>query len=84
MKLKKFHLLIFLLTLNFSYGFNVLGVLPYDSNSHVKIGETIMKTLAEFFNNVTVISPQPQNQELHFYTDVSIAYGTSDFEYGEG
>lgn len=82
MKLKG--LLILLLTLNFSDGFKVLGVLPYDSSSHIKIGEAIMKTLAENFNNVTVISPQPQNQELHFYKDVSIAYGTSDFEYGEG
>lgn len=84
MKFKNFHLLFLLLTLNSSDGFKVLGVLPYDSSSHVKIGETIILTLAEFFNNVTVITPKPQTQELHFYKDVSIAHGTSDFEYGEG
>lgn len=62
----------------------VLGVLPFDSRSHFVIGETIMKSLAEFFHNVTVISPYPQKEELHFFKDISIADGTSDFEFGKG
>jgi hypothetical protein len=62
----------------------VLGVLPFDSTSHFKIGESIMKSLAEFFHNVTVISQHPQKEELYFFKDVSIAYGTSDFEFGNG
>lgn len=61
----------------------VLGVLPFDSRSHFVIGETIMKSLAEFFHNVTVISPRPQKEELHFFKDVSIADGDFKFENGK-
>lgn len=64
--------------------YEVLGVLPFDSTSHFKVGETIMKSLAEFFHNVTVISPRPQKKELNFYRDISIAVGSNDFEFGNG
>lgn len=77
MKFTIFYLLFFI---NFSSGFEILGVLPYDSNSHFKIGITIMKSLAEFFHNVTVISPRPQKQELHFFRDISITEGEYEYE----
>lgn len=78
-------ILIFALSINVtSGGIKVLGVLPYDSTSHLKIGDAIMKSLAEFFHNVTVISPRPQKQELHYFKDVSIADGGNELVYGEG
>lgn len=62
----------------------ILGVLPFDSTSHFVVGETIMKSLAEFYHNVTVISPRPQKKKIELYNDISIADGTSNFEFGNG
>lgn len=56
-----------------SNGIEVLGILPFESISHFKIGHSIMKSLAEFSHNVTVVSPYPIKEEWHFYKDVSIA-----------
>jgi hypothetical protein len=77
-------ILIFAFSLNVSSAIKVLGILPFDSTSHFKIGDAIMKSLAEFSHNVTVISPRPQKQELNFYKDVSIADGGNESVYGEG
>ena len=83
--MKTFSLLLILISCsNYSTCYHILGILPFETKSHFAIGESIMKTLAEFFHNVTVVSPYPQNEELHFFTDVSIASEEFDGEYVEG
>ncbi|CAG9806952.1 unnamed protein product [Chironomus riparius] len=76
-------LLILISCSNYSTSYQILGILPFETKSHFAIGESIMKTLAEFFHNVTVVSPYPQNQELHFFKDVSIASAEWNGEYVE-
>ena len=83
--MKSFSLiLILILSSNYSSSYQILGILPFETKSHFAIGESMMKALAEFFHNVTVVSPYPQNQELHFFKDVSIASDEMDGEYVEG
>jgi hypothetical protein len=83
--MKTFTLLIILiLCSNYSTSYQILGILPFESKSHFAVGEAMMKSLAQFFHNVTVVSPYPQNQELHFFKDVSIASEEFDGEYVEG
>lgn len=53
-------------------GYKVLGVMPFGSNSHFAIGHSIVKTLLDAGNEVTVISPFPQKKPLKNYRDVSI------------
>lgn len=83
--MKTFSLLLILFSCsNYSTSYQILGILPFETKSHFAIGESIMKALAEFFHNVTVVSPYPQNQELHFFKDVSISSKEWDGDYVEG
>ena len=77
---------IFLIHLKSSNGIEVLGILPFESKSHFAIGDAIMKSLAEFYHNVTVVSPYPVKRELYFYKNISIGADTrsDDYEYEEG
>lgn len=53
-------------------GYKVLGVLPFGSNSHFAIGHSIVKSLLNAGNEVTVISPFPRKTLMKNYRDVSI------------
>lgn len=55
-----------------SNGYKILGVMPFGSNSHFAIGHSIVKSLLDAGNEVTVISPFPQKKPLKNYRDVSI------------
>lgn len=59
--------------LSFIEGYKVLGILPFMSNSHFAIGNSILKTLHKAGNEVTVISPYPQKTPLKNFTDISLA-----------
>jgi glucuronosyltransferase len=50
----------------------VLGILPFESRSHHAIGQAIMLGLAEFFHNVTVVTPYPVKRPLHYYEEISL------------
>lgn len=52
-------------------GFKVLGILPFGSNSHFAIGNSIVKALHKAGHDITVISPYPQKKPLKNYRDVS-------------
>jgi hypothetical protein len=54
-------------------GFKVLGILPFGSNSHFAIGNSILKNLHKAGHEVTVISPYPQKKQLEKYRDISTA-----------
>jgi hypothetical protein len=54
-------------------GYKVLGVLPFGSNSHFAIGHSIVKSLLNAGNEVTVISPYPKKQPVKNYRDISTA-----------
>lgn len=71
----KFIILVVILTFfsNFSNGYEILGVLPFETKSHYAIGKAMMLSLAEFSHNVSVISPYSIEKQLHFYQDFSIS-----------
>jgi hypothetical protein len=55
------------------YGFKVLAVLPFGSNSHFAVGSSIVKALHKAGHEVTVISPYPHKKPLEKWRDVSTA-----------
>lgn len=55
---------------NFIDSLNILGILPFTSNSHFNIGYAIIKTLYEAGHNVTVISAYPRKQKMENFTDI--------------
>lgn len=73
--MKSFYFILFALIAKFAFieGYKVLGILPFMSNSHFAIGQSIVKTLHKAGHEVTVISPYPQKTPLTNFTDVSIA-----------
>lgn len=72
--MKTFYFLLALIAqFTFIEGFKVLGILPFMSNSHFAIGESIVKTLHKAGHEVTVISPYPQKNVLKNFTDISTA-----------
>lgn len=65
-----------------SDGYKVLGVLPFSSNSHFAIGHSILKSLLEAGNEVTVISPYPQKKPIDNYYDVDASAVLEEFKKG--
>lgn len=64
-------------------GYKVLGILPFGSASHFKIGHSIVDALREAGNEVTVISPYPLKKPVKNYRDISIADALEKFNEGE-
>jgi glucuronosyltransferase len=63
-------------------GLKVLGVVPFGSTSHFKIGHSIVKTLANAGHDVTVISPYPQHNKIKNYRDVDCSSVLEKFKKG--
>lgn len=53
-------------------GYKVLGVLPFGSSSHFAVGHSILKSLLDAGNEITVISPFPKKTLTENYRDISI------------
>lgn len=72
-----------ILVLNFVFavdGFKVLGVLPFGSKSHFAIGHSILKSLLNDGNEVTVISPYPQKKKVENYNDIDVSSMLEEFK----
>ena len=54
-------------------GFKVLGVLPFGSNSHFAVGNSILKALHKAGHEVTVISPFPQKKPMENFREINTA-----------
>lgn len=63
-------------------GYKVLGVLPFISKSHFSIGHSILSSLLEAGNEVTVISPYPQKKQVKNYHDVDFSSSLVQFQNG--
>lgn len=63
-------------------GYKVLGILPFGSKSHFAVGHAIVKSLLRAGNEVTVISPYPQNKPIANYTDIDMSPFLDGFKKG--
>ncbi|KXJ82204.1 hypothetical protein RP20_CCG015146 [Aedes albopictus] len=71
---------ILLLSVAFSEGAKILGVLPTGGKSHFYIGAGYMKALAEAGHDVTVISPFPLKNAPKNYRDIELTGFLEQFE----
>lgn len=62
--------------------FTVLGILPFGSNSHFAIGNSILQALHKSGHQVTAISPYPQKKAQKNYTDIDVSSARERFKRG--
>lgn len=64
--------LLFLVYIRVSESYKILGIFHTPSKSHYIAGGALMKALAEKGNDVTVISPFPQDKPVENFQDVTV------------
>lgn len=52
--------------------YRILGVLPTNSKSHYKVGDSLMRGLAEAGHNVTVVSPYVPDKPIKNYRAIQV------------
>lgn len=52
--------------------YRILGVLPTNSKSHYKVGNSLMRGLAKAGHNVTVISPYVPDNPIKNYRSIQV------------
>lgn len=84
MKLRsKFKILNLSLILTSINALNILGIVPFGSNSHFAIGNSIIKTLHRSGHNVTIMSPYRQKEKLENFQEVDVSSVLEKFRKGK-
>uniref|UniRef100_A0A1L8E195 UDP-glucuronosyltransferase n=1 Tax=Nyssomyia neivai TaxID=330878 RepID=A0A1L8E195_9DIPT len=71
-------ILIFALCLQYTYGYNILGVFHTSAKSHYILGSTLMKGLAAAGHNVTIVAAHKQTQPVKNMREILISMPPAD------